>query len=224
MVGDGKARADLVHLSQDTKGTNHATQPPPRFQTDARRSSKTSETRFLAAVLIVVAVGALLLTGASAEPTTEAEASTHPAVASYASDYGVSLAEAQRRLARISEMQDILAALRAAEPERLAGWGIDHDGPMTAWAWLVGTNPPSSAAAAIAASHTDVEIRTGAKVTFAALRVLAWGEGVEQGPVGFSCVEQDSGAVVVEVGDPERHALDQLGQVVGCFGGTVGHS
>ena len=57
-----------------------------------------------------------------------------------------------------------------------------------------------------------------------ALRVLAWGEGVEQGPVGFSCVEQDSGAVVVEVGDPERHALDQLGQVVGCFGGTVGHS
>ena len=61
-------------------------------------------------------------------------------------------------------------------------------------------------------------------LTFMALRVLAWGEGVEQGPVGFSCVEQDSGAVVVEVGDPERHALDQLGQVVGCFGGTVGHS
>ncbi len=83
-------------------------------------------------------------------------------------------------------MQDILAALRAAESERLAGWGIDHDGPMTAWVWLVGINPPSSAATAIAASHTDVEIRTGAKVTFASLAAAqdAFGVGEGIGAVG----------------------------------------
>ena len=55
-----------------------------------------------------------------------------------------------------------------------------------------------------------------------ALRALAWGEGVEQGPVWFAGVQQDSGAVVVEVGVPERHALDELGEVVGCLGRPVG--
>ena len=57
---------------------------------------------------------------------------------------------------------------------------------------------------------------------YAALRVLTWSDVVEQGPVGFAGIEQDSGAVVVEVGDPERGALDELGEVVGCFGGAVG--
>ena len=57
-----------------------------------------------------------------------------------------------------------------------------------------------------------------------ALRVLAWGEVVEQGPVGFAGIEQDSCAVVVEVGVPERGALDQLGEVVGCLGRPVGHT
>ena len=55
-----------------------------------------------------------------------------------------------------------------------------------------------------------------------ALRVLAWSEVVEEGPVGFAGVEQDSDAVVVEVGDPERDPFDELGEVVGCFGGAVG--
>ena len=130
-------------------------------------------------------------------------------VASYASDYGVGLAEAQRRLARIPEMQGILAALRAAEPERLAGWGIDHDGPMTAWVWLVGTNPPSSAAAAIAASHTDVEIRTGAKVTFASLAAAqdAFGVGEGIGAIGNTGAAD---ATQIDISDMLTHTAVDL--------------
>ena len=59
---------------------------------------------------------------------------------------------------------------------------------------------------------------------YPALRVLAWGEAVEEGPAGFAGIEQGSDAVVVEVGDPERGALDELGEVVGCLGGSVGDS
>ncbi len=42
-----------------------------------------------------------------------------------------------------------------------------------------------------------------------ALRVSGWSEGVEEGPVGFPGVEQDSDAVVGEVGEPERGALTE---------------
>ena len=183
---------------------HHLISRPTRGDPPRRRKS-----RFLAAVLIVVAVGALLPTGASAESATDAEASAHPVVASYASDYGVGLAEAQRRLARLPEMQDILAALRAAEPERLAGWGIDHDGPMTAWVWLVGTNPPSSAAAAIAASHTDVEIRTGAKVTFASLAAAQDAFGVGRG-IGAAGNTGAADATQIDLSDMLTHTAVDL--------------
>ncbi len=107
-------------------------------------------------------------------------------MASYASDYSVTLIEAQRRLERIPALQDIIGALHTLEADRLAGWGIDHHGPMIAWVWLTGTQPPGSAAAALAAAHSDVQIRTGAQVTFAALAAaqdqFGIGEGV--GPVG----------------------------------------
>ena len=59
---------------------------------------------------------------------------------------------------------------------------------------------------------------------YAALRVSGRSEGVEQRPVGFACVEQDSDAVVVEVGEPERGAFDAFGEVVGGLGGCVGYS
>ena len=61
---------------------------------------------------------------------------------------------------------------------------------------------------------TQIVVGDGTKV---ALRALAWSEGVEQAPVGLSGIEQDSDAVVVEVGDPERHALDELREVVGAY-------
>ncbi|WP_419842460.1 trypsin-like serine protease [Candidatus Poriferisodalis sp.] len=99
----------------------------------------------------------------------ETNAEDDPEAASYASEYSVSLAEAQRRLDRIPALALITEKLHGLEAQRLAGWGIDHQGPMTAWVWLVGDEPPNTAAAAIAAQHDDVQIRTGAAVTFAAL-------------------------------------------------------
>lgn len=142
--------------------------------------------RVFGVLLVSVTVAALLPSSAAAESSADPEATVHPVVASYASDYGVSTAEAQLRLNRMPELQDILVALRAAEAERLAGWGIDHHGSMTAWVWLVESDPPSSAAAAIAAAHDDVEIRTSAQVTFASLAAaqdaFGFGEGI--GAVG----------------------------------------
>ena len=142
--------------------------------------------RIVVGLLAATAVVALLPTNVSAESTAEVETPTHPIVASYANDYGVELPEAQRRLERIPEMQDILASLRAAESERVAGWGIDHHGPMTAWIWLVGAQPPNGSAAEIAAAHNDVVIRTGARVTFASLSAAqdTFGVGAGIGAVG----------------------------------------
>ena len=48
--------------------------------------------------------------------------------------------------------------------------------------------------------------------------------GYPEGPVGLACVEQDSDAVVVEVGEPERGAFDAFGEVDGGLGGCVGYS
>ena len=144
---------------------------PPRFK----------RWRAVAAFFAVCAFGALTPMSAHAISTTEGETIRNPVVASYASDYSVTLAEAQQRLERIAELQEIIEALHAAESERLAGWGIDHHGPMIAWVWLTGTEPPTSAATAIAAAHDDVQIRTGATVTFAALAAAQDRFGIGEG-------------------------------------------
>ncbi len=109
------------------------------------------------------------------------------AVVSYAVDYSVTQQEAKRRLDRIQPLQGILAEIRAHEAVRLAGWGIDHTGTFTGWVWLTGDAAPSSAASDIAAVHSDVEIRTGAVHSLAAL--LEAQEGLFEdlhglGPVG----------------------------------------
>ena len=152
---------------------------------------------------------------AHASTTTEGETTTHPLVASYASDYSVTLAEAQQRLERIPELQEIVEALHAAESERLAGWGIDHRGPMTAWVWLTGTEPPTSVAVAIAAAHDDVQIRTGAAVTFTALAAAQdkFGNGVGIGAVGNTgaagSIQVDlSGIIVHTAVDLRANALE----------------
>ncbi|WP_419842728.1 hypothetical protein [Candidatus Poriferisodalis sp.] len=109
-------------------------------------------------------------------------------VAAYSMAYGVLPSEAQRRLDRVPEMEMVLASLRTLESTRTAGWDIDAldwyfvdrsvagtgvlprpDEPFVAWLWLTGQEPPNPAAAALAAQHHDVEIRTGAAVTHAAL-------------------------------------------------------
>ena len=91
------------------------------------------------------------------------------AVSSYASDYSVSLTEAQRRLDRIQPLQEILASIRDLESARLAGWGIDHGSSFGGWVWLTGDDPPDAAAAAVADAHADVRIRTGADHSHAEL-------------------------------------------------------
>ena len=85
------------------------------------------------------------------------------------SAYSVTAAEAQRRLARQPQIQQVLASIRGLERTRLAGWGVDHQGAHTGWVWLTGGDPPTQAAARIAAGHADVEIRTGAAHTHAEL-------------------------------------------------------
>ena len=91
------------------------------------------------------------------------------AVTSYASDYSVSLTEAQRRLDRIQPIQEILASIRSLESARLAGWGIDHGSNFGGWVWLTGDAAPGTAAAAVADAHADVSIRTGADYSLAEL-------------------------------------------------------
>lgn len=118
----------------------------------------------LAAALLSVQPG---VAGASATP--DPEPPPDLAVTSYASDYSVSLAEAQRRLDRIQPLQEILASIRGLEAARLAGWGIDHGPSFGGWVWLTGDDPPSTAAAVVAAAHADVRIRTGANHSHAEL-------------------------------------------------------
>lgn len=115
-----------------------------------------------------------------------AEQSTDPAVVSYAAEYGVTVAEAARRLDRIQPMQDVLASIRQLQSSRVAGWGIDHADSFTGWIWLTGADPASAAAKAIADAHSDIEIRTGAKHTLTQLLAAQdrFGNGSSIGPVG----------------------------------------
>ena len=123
-----------------------------------------------------------------AGPTTasSAEQSTDPAAVSYASEYGVTEAEAARRLDRIQPMQEVLASIRKLESSRVAGWGIDHADSFTGWVWLTGADPAIAAAKAIADAHSDIEIRTGAKHTLTQLLAAQdrFGNGSSIGPVG----------------------------------------
>lgn len=124
--------------------------------------------------------------GAEAAASSDAAQPADPAVASYATEYGVTEAEASRRLDRIQPMQDILASIREVESSRVAGWGIDHAGTFTGWVWLTGDAPAGEISTAIADAHDDVEIRTGATHTLAELLVAqdSFGNGSSIGPVG----------------------------------------
>ena len=116
----------------------------------------------------------------------DAEQAADLAVASYAAEFGVTEAEAVRRLDRTQPIQDILASIREIESSRTAGWGIDHVGTFAGWVWLTGDEVPKPASTAIADAHDDVEIRTGAAHTLAELLKAQDGFGVGSGigPVG----------------------------------------
>ena len=139
--------------------------------------------RWIAAAAITAAA-AVASSTAAADARTDTPAPVDVAVASYAADYGVSHAEAQRRLDRIPSLQEILALIREAEGARHAGWGIDHQGTFTGWVWLTGQQPPSGSAAHIADAHPDVEIRAGAGHTLDELLAAQTGLFQDIGPVG----------------------------------------
>ncbi len=120
-----------------------------------------------AAVIAAVAVTSSVAT-VNAQDNTEQPVDV--AVTFYAADYNVSLEEAKRRLDRIQPIHQILAAIRQAESDRVAGWGIDHAGTFKGWVWLTGDQPPNTDTAGIANAHNDVEIRIGAVHTHNELR------------------------------------------------------
>ena len=156
---------------------------------NANAPSPRQRTRRLAWLAVAAITGMLAMAssttaaGATAD-TSEAAEAVDVAVASYASDYSVTHQEAQRRLDRIQPLQDILASIRELESTRLAGWGIDHAGTFTGWVWLTGNEAPSAAAATIADTHTDVQIRTGATHSLAALLAAQTGLFQDVGPTG----------------------------------------
>ncbi len=148
------------------------------FNTTNSSSQQTKRRLSKLAVAVMLAAMALASSVAHGDDTTsQAPQGTSSqsaevvdvAVVSYAADYSVTQQEAKRRLDRIQPLQGILAEIRAHEADRLAGWGIDHTGTFTGWVWLTGDAAPSSAASDIAAVHSDVEIRTGAVHSLAAL-------------------------------------------------------
>ncbi len=88
----------------------------------------------------------------------------------YARDYSVTVGEAGRRLSRIAMLQEVMGSIRVLEGSRVAGWGIDHGEDFGAWVWLAGDEQPGVEASRVAASHDDVEIRTGATHTYQELQ------------------------------------------------------
>ena len=131
------------------------------------------------------------------EPKTPA--SDDPEATMYAADYSVSTEEAARRLDRIQPLHELMIAIREAESERVAGWGIDHSPTFTGWVLLTGTEAPTAASAATGEANDDPEIRTGAAHTYNEL-LRAKQALREPGPVGR----------VDDLGDNLAGALDMI--------------
>ena len=115
--------------------------------------------RYRWAAAVAVAAVLALVTSARADATTAADetpASQDPAVAMYAADYSVSPEEAARRLDRIQPLHELMASVREAEAERVAGWGIDHSPTFTGWVLLSGTEAPTAVSATTAEANADL--------------------------------------------------------------------
>ncbi len=144
----------------------------------------------------------------------------------YARDYGVSVAEASRRLARIDELKPVLRAIREASPGRVAGWGFDHVGVFGGWVLLAGDGLPSAAAAELEAAHRDVWVHTGAVHAYEELRAAQRGlfSGLDSAVaaesawvkqmVSFTGIEMAANAVQVGI-DPGLVAPGDLARLPG---------
>ncbi len=152
-----------------------------------------------------------------------------PAVAMYTAEYSVSPEDAVRRLARIGPLHDLIATIREAEADRLAGWGIDHFPIFAGWVLLTGTSPATAISRAISESNNDLEIRTGAAHTYDHL--LQAKRGLRSiGPIGrvdnlgdsmgitniISFTAVDMAANAVEIGidpKPPANTPQQIGEI-----------
>ena len=124
-----------------------------------------------------------------------------------------------------------MAAIREAEAERVAGWGIDHSPTFTGWVLLTGTEAPTAVSAATVEANADLEIRTGAAHTYSEL-LRAKQALHEIGPVGrvdefgdnlagtlnmisFTAVDMAANAVEIGIDPPlnsgNPHQIDDAG-------------
>ncbi len=174
------------------------TQPSPttsHHDTPKRRGRP--QNRCIMAVLVVLALAAAVVattaatsdvSSVTAQETTETREATEEqvpvSVRSYASEFSVSLEEANRRLDRIQPIQQILASIRDIEGTRVAGWGIDHTGTFKGWVQLTGTEPANPEAVRVADAHSDVEIRLGAAHSYSELRTAQDNLFDDIGPTG----------------------------------------
>jgi len=88
----------------------------------------------------------------------------------YVEQYGVTLPQARKRLARIPQLNKLLDEILDIELHRLAGLAIDHYDTFGAWVWLTGNETPHERTTEIAAANPDLEIRLGADHTYFELR------------------------------------------------------
>jgi len=84
----------------------------------------------------------------------------------YVEQYGVTLPQARKRLARIPQLNKLLDEILDIELRRLAGLAIDHYDKFGAWVWLTGNGTPHERTTEIAAANPDLEIRLGADHTY----------------------------------------------------------
>ena len=169
---------------------------------------RSSRLRRLAVASAMTAAAVLASNAATVSAQDDPQEPVDVAVTSYASDYNVTHQEAQRRLDRIQPLQDILASIRGIENTRLAGWGIDHAGAFAAWVWLTGDESPTTAAAAIADAHTDVEIRTGAAHTRAELLAARAGLFKDRGATGPGTTDHIKQIVTYTSIDMRNNAIE----------------
>ncbi len=84
----------------------------------------------------------------------------------YARRHGIQRDETRRRFELFPVLQAALEELSAIESDRAAGWGFDNGSEFAAWFSLTGLESPSDSALALANTHDDLEIRTGAETSY----------------------------------------------------------
>lgn len=91
------------------------------------------------------------------------------AIATYADDFGIDPAEAERRLARQDDLADRLSEIVALEGNNIAGWGITHEPAFAGWVSLVGDKISHQETQTILDANNDINIKFGANYSITQL-------------------------------------------------------